>query len=38
MLTIKEINAAKAKENAYKLSDGDGLSLWIMPTGRSIGD
>lgn len=33
MLTIKEIQAAKPKDKPYKLSDGDGLYLEVMPNG-----
>lgn len=33
MLTVKEIDAAKPKEKPYKLSDGDGLYLEVMPNG-----
>lgn len=33
MLTIKEIQAAKPKTKPYKLSDGDGLYIEVMPTG-----
>lgn len=33
-LTTSKINAAKPKEKLYKLSDGNGLALWIYPTGK----
>lgn len=33
MLTIKQIEAAKAQEKPYKLSDGGGLHLYISTTG-----
>ena len=33
MLPIKEIQAAKPKAKPYKLSDGDGLYIEVMPTG-----
>lgn len=33
MLTIKEIEAAKPKAKAYKLADGSGLYLEVMPSG-----
>lgn len=33
MLTIKEIDAAKPKAKPYKLSDGQGLYLEVMPNG-----
>ena len=33
MLTIKEIEAAKPRAKPYKLADGDGVYLEVMPTG-----
>lgn len=33
MLTIKEIQAAQPKEKPYKLSDGEGVYIEVMPTG-----
>ena len=33
MLTIKEIESAKAKEKSYKLADGQGLYIEVMPNG-----
>lgn len=33
MLTIRELDSAKTKDKPYKLADGDGLYLEIMPTG-----
>ena len=33
MLTVKELDSAKLKDKPYKLSDGDGLYLQIMPSG-----
>ena len=35
MLTIKQIEAAKPREKAYKLADQGGLYLWITPTAKS---
>ncbi len=32
-LTVKEINNSKSKEKKYKLSDGGGLNLLILPNG-----
>ncbi|SDL56743.1 Integrase [Maridesulfovibrio ferrireducens] len=32
-LTIKKIEAAKAKDKNYRISDGNGLSLLILPSG-----
>lgn len=39
--TVKPLNqtqiiAAKPKDKMYKINDGDGLSLWIYPTGRKV--
>lgn len=33
-LTTTALNAAKDKEKQYKLRDGDGLHLLVMPTGK----
>lgn len=33
MLTIRELDSAKPKAKPYKLADGDGLYLEVMPTG-----
>ena len=33
MLTVKEIDAAKPKSKPYKMTDGSGLYLEVMPTG-----
>ena len=33
-LTVTKINAAKPKEKLYKLTDGAGLALWILPSGK----
>jgi integrase len=33
MLTVKEIEAAKPKDKPYKLADGQGLYLEVMPSG-----
>ena len=35
-LTIKEIENAKPKAKKYKLLDGDGLSLLVLPTGTKL--
>ncbi|WP_419779729.1 integrase arm-type DNA-binding domain-containing protein [Maridesulfovibrio sp.] len=32
-LTIKKIEAAKPKDKNYRISDGNGLSLLILPSG-----
>lgn len=32
-LTNTEVKQAKAKDKQYKLSDGDGLQLRVMPNG-----
>ncbi len=32
-LTTAKINAAKPKDKRYKLSDGEGLQLWVKPSG-----
>lgn len=33
MLTIRELDSAKAKDKPYKLSDGQGLYIEVMPSG-----
>lgn len=33
MLTVKEIEAAKPRAKSYKLADGEGVYLEVMPTG-----
>ena len=33
-LTVTKINAAKPKEKLYKLADGGGLALWVLPSGK----
>lgn len=33
-LTIREIQATKAREKAYGLADGNGLFLWVTPKGQ----
>ncbi len=35
-LSDTQIKKAKSKEKGYKLSDGDGLFLWISPTGGKL--
>ncbi|RYG87456.1 MAG: DUF4102 domain-containing protein, partial [Alphaproteobacteria bacterium] len=35
-LTDRGIRAAKTTEKTQKLSDGDGLQLWLMPTGAKL--
>jgi len=35
-LTIKEIEAAKPKTRIYRLNDGNGLLLQVMPTGSKL--
>ena len=32
-LTISKINSSKSKDKMYKLPDGQGLALWIYPSG-----
>ena len=32
-LTLAQVKAARPKEKLYKLSDGGGLALWVLPTG-----
>ena len=32
-LTLAQVKAARAKDKLYKLSDGGGLALWVLPTG-----
>ncbi|WP_241569214.1 tyrosine-type recombinase/integrase [Rosenbergiella collisarenosi] len=36
MLTIKQIDAAKPKEKAYRLADSGGLFLYIPPSGKKV--
>ena len=33
MLTVKEIDSAKPKDKPYKIADGDGLYIHVMPSG-----
>ena len=33
MLTVRELDAAKPEAKAYKLADGNGLYIEIMPSG-----
>ena len=35
-LSVSRINAAKPGEKVVKLTDGGGLALWVMPTGRKV--
>ena len=35
-LTAKQIQSAKPKEKPYKLADGHGLHLLIMPSGGKL--
>ena len=35
-LSVSRINAAKPGEKVVKLTDGGGLALWILPTGRKV--
>jgi hypothetical protein len=35
-LTIKEIENAKPKAKKYKMLDGGGLSLLVLPTGTKL--
>jgi hypothetical protein len=35
-LTIKEIENAKPKAKKYKMLDGSGLSLLVLPTGTKL--
>ncbi|MBX9348686.1 tyrosine-type recombinase/integrase [Chromobacterium vaccinii] len=35
-LTTTRINAAKPGSTVVKLSDGGGLALWVMPTGKKV--
>ncbi len=32
-LTLAQVKAARPKEKLYKLSDGGGRALWVLPTG-----
>ncbi|AWH87874.1 tyrosine-type recombinase/integrase [Limnobaculum parvum] len=36
MLTIKQIDSSKPKDKAYRLADGEGLFLFIPPTGKKV--
>lgn len=33
-LTLAQVKAARAKDKMYKLSDGGGLALWVLPSGK----
>lgn len=33
MLTVREIDTAKPKAKPYKIADGDGLYIEVLPTG-----
>jgi integrase len=33
-LTLAQVKAARAKDKIYKLPDGGGLALWVLPSGR----
>lgn len=35
-LTDRGVRAVKATDKIQKLSDGDGLQLWVMPTGAKL--
>ena len=35
-LSDRKCQTAKPRERVVKLSDGDGLQLWIMPTGAKL--
>ena len=35
-LSVSRINAAKPGEKVVKLTDGGGLALWILPTGKKV--
>ena len=32
-LSLSQIKTAKPKDKVYKLSDGGGLALWVLPSG-----
>lgn len=36
MLTVKQIDAAKPQEKAYRLADSAGLFLFVPPTGKKV--
>lgn len=36
MLTVKQIDAAKPKEKAYRLADAGGLFLFVPPSGKKV--
>lgn len=36
MLTVKQIEAAKPKDKAYRLADAGGLFLFVPPTGKKV--
>lgn len=36
MLTVKQIEAAKPKESAFRLSDAGGLFLFVPPSGKKV--
>lgn len=33
-LTLAQVKAARAKDKMYKLPDGGGLALWVLPSGK----
>ncbi|WP_229436880.1 MULTISPECIES: integrase arm-type DNA-binding domain-containing protein [Neisseria] len=33
-LTLAQVKAARAKDKVYKLPDGGGLALWVLPSGK----
>ena len=33
-MSVTKVNEAKPKEKLYKLSDGGGLALWVLPSGK----
>ena len=35
-LTVKELENAKPKDKKYKMLDGGGLSLLVLPTGTKL--
>lgn len=36
MLTVKQIDAARAKEKLYRLADSGGLFMFMPPTGKKV--
>lgn len=36
MLTIKQIEAAKAKDKAYRMADSGGLFIYVPPSGKKV--